>query len=252
MALVELLKSLRSAWGCFRDCLFPKVCDYCGMAFEEGLSNTLCLSCFNSIRPYQDPVCSRCGEPLDPGAFTEADRLRCAGCGEGEYFLDGVRAYGDYAGASRIAHHSFKFEGMEHLGAILAGRMVQAIPDSFVAGEAVFCPVPLSPERERERGYNPAELISRRLAVVKGLPVRKLLRKVKPVPPQMSLTREERLRNPEGAYESIPSIPIPLRVVLVDDVFTTGATLEECAKVLKKYGTRWVGAVVWGHTPRYF
>jgi competence protein ComFC len=249
---VDFLTPLKTLLGSFQDCLFPKVCDYCCLPFEEGLSNILCATCFNSIRPYQDPVCSRCGAPLAPGAYAGATLLRCADCGEGEYFLDGVRAYGDYAGAVRIAHHAFKFEGMEHLGVVLAGRMAQSIPDSFTAGEAVFCPVPLSPERGRERGYNPAELLSRHLSVLKGLPVKNLLRKIKPVPPQMSLTREERFKNPVDAYEMAASIPSPSRIVLVDDVFTTGATLEECAKVLKRSGAQSVFAVVWGRTPRYF
>ena len=252
MVFVDFSEPLKTLLCSIRDCLFPKICDYCGLPFEDGLSNVLCSSCFLSIRPYQEPVCSRCGEPLVPGAFAGATLLRCSDCGEGEYFLDGVRAYGDYAGALRIAHHAFKFEGMEHLGPVMAECMARKIPESFTAGEVVFCPVPLSPERERERGFNPAQLLSRHLSTLKGLPVKELLRKIKSIPPQMSLTREERLRNPEGAYEIISSIPMPLGVVLVDDVFTTGATLEECAKVLKRSGAQSVFAVVWGRTPRYF
>ncbi len=244
--------SLISIFTGLRDFLFPKVCDYCGFPFDGGLSNILCSFCFHSIRPYKDPVCSRCGAPLNPESYTGASLFRCVECGEGQYFLDGMRAYGDYAGVLRIAHHSFKFEGMEHLGALMAQQMTKMIPDSFTTPESVFCPVPLSPERERERGYNPAEILSRHLSLAKGSPARKLIRKIKSIRPQMSLTKAERLKNPEGAYETIPTIPMPPRVILTDDVFTTGATLEECAKVLKKSGVQWVGAVVWGRTPRYF
>jgi ComF family protein len=141
---------------------------------------------------------------------------------------------------------------MEHLDSVMAERMAQIMPEAYTAGEAVFCPVPLSPERERERGYNPSGLLSRQLSRLKNLPVKNMLRKIKPLPPQMSLTREQRLKNPVDAYEMVASIPLPSRVVLVDDVFTTGATLEECAKVLKRSGVQSVFAVVWGRTPRYF
>lgn len=246
-----LLKLSQSIGRGIRDCLFPKICDSCGLPFENGISNILCLSCFNSIQPYRDPICSRCGDPLDPGAFTGATFLRCVICGDGNYFLDGVRAYGDYSGALRIAHHAFKFEGMESLGALLAERMTLVIPAGFTTEETIFCPVPLSPERERERGYNPAEVLCRQISLKKKIPFRKLLQKIKSIPPQMSLRREDRLLNPEGAYELLPSNSIPTKVLLVDDVFTTGATLEECAKILKKSGVGWVGSVVWGRTPRY-
>jgi predicted amidophosphoribosyltransferase len=126
------------------------------------------------------------------------------------------------------------------------------VPEGFAESGGVLCPVPLSPERERERGYNPANILSLRIAKIKNLPNRSLLKKVKAVPPQMSLTRELRLSNPLGAYQRSNSDPPPPRVILVDDVFTTGATLEECAKILKRSGTLWVGALVWGRTPRYF
>jgi ComF family protein len=130
--------------------------------------------------------------------------------------------------------------------------MAKSIPPEFLQAETVFCPVPLSPERKRERGYNPAEILCLHLSGMMGIPNENLLKKVKSIPPQMSLTRKERLLNPEGAYETLRTKAIPFRVILVDDVFTTGATLEECAKILKLAGCRWVGAVLWGRTPRYF
>ncbi len=249
---VAQVRFLSSFLDAFLDFLFPKICDFCGARFEVGLSNTLCVSCFDAISPYSDPVCSHCGEALAQGAFEGSTLLRCLDCGEKDYFLDEVRAYGEYSGALRIAHHSFKFEGMEDLGSLLAERMAQMIPMSFVEKGCVVCPVPLSLERERERGYNPSEILSRHISLAKGLPNKKLLQKIKSVPPQMSLSKEQRLRNPEGSYQTIPGVSLPERVVLIDDVFTTGATLEECAKVLRKSGVQWVGAAVWGRTPLYF
>ncbi len=245
-------KPFKSISKALIDNLFPKLCEYCGLTFEEGFSNVLCGSCFRSMPHYRDPVCSHCGESLEPGSFEGALLFRCVECGEGAYFLDQVRTFGEYVGALRLLHHAFKFEGMEHLGLAIAERMANNIPAGFLQPETILCPVPLSPERERERGYNPSENLCRHLSDGKGVHWENLLRKMKSIPPQMSLTRKERLMNPVGAYEVLRGKAVPVRVVLVDDVFTTGATLEECAKILKQSGCQWVGAVLWGRTPRYF
>lgn len=235
-----------------RNLLFPKKCQSCGAGFEYGLSNILCGACFDAIAPYADPVCGHCGISLSPGAFEGAARLRCRDCGEDDYFIDQVRAVGPYGGALRIAHHGFKFEGMGSLQRDLAAKMVSAANPGFWEGVEALVPVPLSAERERERGYNPAGLLAQEISRVIHIPFYPLLRKVKSTQPQMSLRREERLRNPRGAYQWVNQMRIPSKLVLVDDVFTTGATLEECAKVLKKAGAGWVGAIVFGRTPRYF
>jgi ComF family protein len=232
--------------------LFPKVCDHCGDAFTAGLSNLLCRSCFDAIVPYEDPVCGHCGVSLPARSFEDALKTRCRDCGEGAYQLDRVRAFGAYEGPLRIAHHAFKFEGMEGLGVPIAGRMMEATIPGFWEGVEALVAVPLSPEKERERGYNPAQVLAERLSTKTGIPIRALIQKTRSTQPQMSLPREERLKNPKDAYRwvSCPS-NLPTKVVLVDDVFTTGSTLEECAKVLKKGGVAWVGAIVWGRTPRW-
>ncbi|SRR5579871_1039708 len=245
-------KFLSGLMGSVSDLFFPKICQGCGERFETGLSNILCLSCLNSIAAYEDPVCSHCGMSLPPGAFEDAVLSRCRDCGDGNYHLDQVRAVGPYEGPLRIAHHGFKFEGMEALGGILADKMVFSSPPAFWEGVETLVPVPLSPERERERGYNPAALLAFEISRAKGIPWRLLLRKTKSTRPQMSLTREERLKNPKGVYCPEEGAKVPSKLVLVDDVFTTGATLEECAKSLKEAGGSWVGAVVLGRTPRYF
>src|SRR6185369_5760188 len=95
------------------DLLFPKACQHCGDSFKIGLSNVICYTCFHSMTIYEDPVCSTCGVSLSPNAFEGVEIPLCRDCGEGESLLDGVRALGPYEGPLRIAHHAFKFEGME-------------------------------------------------------------------------------------------------------------------------------------------
>ena len=231
------------------DLLFPKFCGYCGNSFEEGISNILCSVCFASITPYEDPVCGHCGVSLPLRAFEEAVTVRCRDCGEDAYCLDQVRSLGAYEGPIRIIHHAFKFEGMETLRIPISGKMYDHIPGAFWDGVAALVPIPLSSEKERERGYNPAAYLAEELSIRAGIPVQPILEKVKSTPPQMSLTKTERFKNPKGAYRVKGKMRPPDKILLVDDVFTTGSTLEECAKVLKRAGAQWVGALVFGRTP---
>jgi len=228
---------------------FPTICRYCGSTFQQGHSNILCRSCLDSVQPYQEPVCAHCGVSLPMRGFEDASSFRCSDCGDSSYFLDKVRAWGDYEGPLRILHHAFKFEGMEGLRSEIVDRLNKALPTSFWEGVEALVPVPLSPEKERERGYNPSSLVSLDLTRVVGIETKFLINKTRPTPPQMSLPKAKRLQNPQGAYAAAPGVEFPSRIVLVDDVYTTGATLEECAKVLKKAGAQWVGAVVFGRTP---
>ena len=242
---------LGSVTGHLLDFLFPKLCEYCGEGFKDGLSNILCRACFDSILPYEDPVCDHCGISLPARAFEDTRPLRCRDCREEHYFLDRTRAVGPYTGPLRIAHHGFKFEGMEKLAGELSRKMLESAIPAFWEGVEALVPVPLSAERERERGYNPAGLLAAEISVKLGIPARPLLSKMHSTLPQMSLSREQRLKNPLGAYQLKSQVSFPLKVVLVDDVFTTVATLEECSKMLKEAGVSWVGAVVFGRTPHH-
>ncbi len=232
--------------------LFPKDCQHCGDNFKAGLSNILCLKCFNSLKPYEDPVCDHCGASLPIRAFEDSAIYRCRDCGDEPYYLDQVRAFGVYEGALRIAHHSFKFEGMENFKSEIVGKMMGNTPETFWSGVEALVPIPQSPEKERERGYNPAVLLGEELSKATRISLVNLVEKINPTQPQMSLTREERFKNPKGAYQVGEGVTLPRKLVLVDDVFTTGSTLEECARVLKKAGVEWVGAIVFGRTPRHF
>ncbi len=229
--------------------LFPRRCRHCGGVFQEGLSNILCQSCFDLIEPDGDPRCEGCGLPLSPGSFEGSRELRCAECADRPEILRMVRAYAAYEGSLRLAHHAFKFEGMASLASVLGRCLALAVPEDWKGEGTCLVPVPLSPDRERERGYHPARLLAAEVSIRTGMPWADLLRKIRPTPPQMKLPREERRRNLKGAF-SLRGVLPDARILLVDDVVTTGSTLEECARVLKKSGAVEIGAVVLGRTGR--
>jgi ComF family protein len=234
----------------FLDILFPKICGHCGDSFRVGLSNILCLSCFDNIKSYQRPSCDHCGVSLPPRAFEGVAQPRCEDCGDWPYYLDQVWSFGPYEGPLRLAHHAFKFEGMEHLKSSMVRKMLGHLPGNFGKDTEAIIPVPMSPEKEREKGYNPAFLLASEISTGLGIPVNPLLKKIRSTVPQRLLDRDKRLKNQKGVFQVAGNKPLS-KVLLIDDVFTTGATLEECAKILKKSGVQWVGAVVWGRTPRY-
>ncbi len=237
------------------DSLFPKICRYCGDTFSDGLANVLCRSCFELHPRYEEPVCDHCGFPLPDRGFEDAPRKRCSDCGDGEFQLDHVRSYGSYEGSLRIAHHAFKFEGMESFKKDIVLKMLETIPDEFWKGVDCLCPIPMSSDREREKGYNPSYSLVEEISKRKSIPMKRLLYKTRVTKPQMSLSKKDRLENPKGSYGFMANQGKggsgPRNVLLVDDVFTTGATLEECARILKVGGIVWVGALVFGRTPHH-
>jgi ComF family protein len=139
-----------------------------------------------------------------------------------------------------------KYDKLTRLGAWFAARLEKKVrdePELFAADVAV--PVPLHPARQRERGYNQAELIARPLARKLKLPLGAyLLVRTKPRPPRLLLSRRERWQTVRGAYEIRKGTRVDnLRVLLIDDVFTTGATLDACARALKQAGAKSVAGI---------
>jgi ComF family protein len=158
--------------------------------------------------------------------------------------VDRARAVGAYDGALRAIVHALKYEGRRSLAKPLAGLMRIRGAD-ILAGADCVVPVPLHPSRRRERGFNQAADLARHL----GVPVRRLLRRQRATATQASLPAARRHRNVHGAFAVAPSWQGPQSglegaiVVLVDDVSTTGATLDACARVLKAAGVWEVRAI---------
>jgi len=196
-----------------------------------------------------EPLCAQCGRPIVSTAVVEGISLpQCHLCRYGTYAFDFARSFGAYTSRMSRAILQLKYANVAPLGGWFARRLaglVERQPQDFAADAVV--PVPLDQGRVRERGYNQAELIAKPLARLLGIPFRSyLLVRTRPRPNQLRLTRRERWETVRGAYATHKTAQVDkLRVILVDDVFTTGATLDACSRALKGAGaTRVVGLTV--------
>lgn len=224
---------------------FPAGCRLCDRVLVGASTVPICEECLGSFAAIGGPMCETCGQPLaawslgGPREDQRAERFVCPECLTREYGFDRARSYGLYKAGLVRAIVLLKFERMEPLGRWFAGRLAEIARHEEVAADIVV-PVPLHRQRERERGYNQADLIARPLARKLGLAYRAvLLMRTKPRPDKHILSLEERWDSVRGAFATrLGSKVDNLRVLLVDDVMTTGATLDACAKALRGAGAK--------------
>ncbi len=210
---------------------FPPRCAACGRA-----GAWLCRACLAEVEWILPPLCPRCGQPLPGGA-------QCPSRGRHPRQLDGLRSAAWHAGPLRLAIHRFKYRGQRVLAPYLATILVQAWRRDPPPAD-LLVPVPLHARRLRERGYNQALLLAQALGHEAGLPVdAAALQRIRHTPPQVNLDAAQRLANVAGAFACHRALQ-DRAVCLVDDICTTGATLEACASALRQAGAR----SVWAYT----
>ena len=229
--------------------LFPAPCRLCAQTLDTAQRIPFCRTCLAALtETLPQPFCSQCGRPIVSTAVAEGICLpRCHLCRNGVYGFDMARSFGAYTPRMARAILLLKYCEVYPIGAWFArllGEVVAREPQDFVADAVV--PVPLDAGRRRERGYNQADLIARPLAHLLGIPFRShLLVRTRPRPNQLRLTRRERWETVRGAYAVHQGAQVDKHVLLVDDVFTTGATLDACSRALKRAGAaRVVGLTV--------
>jgi ComF family protein len=213
--------------------LLPAACLLCREPISERENDALiCHLCRLRWRPVPHPVCDRCGQP----SFRA---LECRLCGGWPKGLSRVRSAVWLEGSARDAVHQLKYEGWSRAAESMADAMRELEP---LTGRVSLIPIPLGGGRQRQRGYNQSERIAAALGTRVGVPVHaERLRRTRETPTQTALTPEARHANVAGAFraEAVQG----LDVVLVDDVFTTGATLAAAAAALSAAGARRVEAV---------
>jgi competence protein ComFC len=224
--------------------VFPAGCRICEQLLTGATRIPICNDCLSSFRPISGTVCEKCGRPVEGAARSDAETFVCPTCVDDEwggYTFDRVRSWAVYEGALVHAILLLKFENIDPLGKLFSRWLAEVVVDGGAAFQAdVVVPVPLHRQRERERGYNQAALIAKPLAKRLGLPYKSvLLTRIRPRPDKHLLSFEERWESVRGAFATRPGSQVDnLRVLLVDDVMTSGATLDSCAKVLREAGAR--------------
>jgi ComF family protein len=213
--------------------LLPPACLLCEGPIPAREGDALvCALCRSRWRPLPDPLCDRCGQP----AFAD---LPCRLCAEWTPALRRVRSAVWLEDSARSAVHHLKYEGWWRVAESLAEAMRGLEP---LTGRVCLIPVPLGARRTRERGYNQSERVAAALGRRLGLPVRTdLLRRTRETRTQTALTPEARRANLAGAFTGGDARDLAL--VLVDDVFTTGATLVAAAEALSAAGAASVDGV---------
>ena len=219
--------------------LLPGECVLCHRAVEPGEADPLiCAPCRNRWTPLPHPQCPRCGQPV-------IAELACRLCTAWPRELEGVESACWLDGSARDAVHALKYSGWWRAALPMAEAIRARI--RFPSG-AVLVPVPLSAARERSRGYNQSAVLAEFLARALRIPLaRALLRRRRDTVTQTALTPEERQANLRGAFAAAG--PVRGLPVLVDDVFTTGATLAEAARALLEAGTGRVSGVTFARAP---
>ena len=215
-------------------------CASCDEPLLQPTRGPVCTGCWHSILPLTPPLCDRCGDPLPAWRAISVLLDCCPRCRRAPRLIDRARAIGAYDGALRAIIQAMKYDGRRSLARPL-GRLMRERGADMLAGAAAVVPVPLHPSRRRRRGFNQAADLARHL----GMPVIPALRRVRPTATQTGLPAGQRHRNMRDAFA--PSrAAASLRdgvVVLVDDVSTTGATLDACARTLKQAGVSEVRAL---------
>lgn len=220
--------------------VFAPSCAACGELLGRPLDGPVCDRCWRSILPLTPPICDACGDPLPSWRLVSLPLARCPRCRRMRRQIDRARAIGEYEGALKAIVHALKYEGRRSLAAPLGALMRTRGADVLAAADCVV-PVPLHGSRRRERGFNQAFDLARTL----GAPVVEALRRTRATATQTSLPAGQRHGNVRGAFAPTRAARALAGaiVVLVDDVSTTGATLEACARTLKDAGVREVRAL---------
>lgn len=245
---IALHSQLRGAREALASVVFPGPCRICGEALDTGSAIPFCRACIASLgERLGGPLCSRCGRPIVSAASAVSAPL-CHFCRSYDYAFDVARSYGVYSFKMARAILLLKYASLAPLGGWFARYLAEiASADPGVFQADIVVPVPLDQGRMRERGYNQAELIAKPFARMLNIPFQScLLVRTRARPNQLRLTRRERWETVRGAYATQQFAQVDkLRVLLVDDVFTTGATLDACSKALKGAGAaRVVGLTV--------
>jgi len=212
--------------------LYPPGCTICAKSIRAG--EYLCDQCETKAVRIVAPFCQKCSEPFE-GSITNT--FACANCAHRTIYFDAAVAAYRGRGIVRQIIHEFKYGRQIYLRHLVGRWLNSALDDERLRQSHfdVIVPVPLHPTRRRERGFNQASLLAELLSAQTSIPAKPLLERTRYTTTQTALDRSERMENLHNAFRLRKNADVRgLRVLLVDDVLTTGSTLNECARILKR------------------
>lgn len=218
--------------GYLLDAIYPPRCVVCAHA-----GAVVCAGCLSTMHPPDAPICARCGSTITGAGFPAPQFCADCSAGHSPTRLDGIRVATDYAGAARTALLALKFAGQRRVAEPLASLMAAPFQCDIHTADMVI-PVPLHSSRLGQRGYNQAELLARAFSRQQGIAIRTdILVRSRATEAQTRLSRGERRRNVAGAFTiATPAAAAAVtgkRILLIDDVTTTGSTLDAAAEPLR-------------------
>jgi ComF family protein len=213
--------------------IYPRRCIFCNQIINIEDKAYLCSECANSVDKISGNACEMCGRPIEYAG-------RCRQCNSVKHRYDAGFALYLYKDKVRLAIHRMKYGKKGGYCRFLGYSMAEYADKVNVPRVDYVCPVPIHWRREHNRGYNQSELLARSYADKRGQQLELLLKRVVYTKPQSALKRAERAKNIKNVFELRKGCP-DLKgksVLLIDDIFTTGSTVDECTRVLKKHGAK--------------
>jgi competence protein ComFC len=218
--------------------IYPETCFLCSAPVARQQDCGICDNCWQKVIALKilPPRCSSCGLPFY--SFEENSEHLCGDCIQKMPPYAGARSFGHYSAEMSRVIQELKFGGRQNLVGLLAPLLADAFFDTWGRDEFdLIVPIPLHPKRKRDRGYNQAELLAVSLARLLAIPYYKALQRVRSTLPQVGLTDSQRLENVRKAFRCFsPQRICKRRILLIDDVMTTGATVESAAQALVDAG----------------
>ena len=223
--------------------VYPEVCQLCGSQRATAEEGYVCSHCWQGVQFIKPPFCERCGVPYE-GEITT--RFECSNCREMDLQFRFARSAVVADGVALEVIHRYKYQCALWFEPFLVDLLLRAAtPELRPEDWDMIVPVPLHPTKQRAREFNQAERLAVRLGATFGIPVNtRAIRRVSPTRTQTQLTREQRAANVRKAFAPCHGASLSdARVIVLDDVLTTGATTSACARVLRQAGAADVG--VW-------
>ncbi len=227
--------------------IFPDECRVCGEALREVSRIPVCSRCLEDPEPmHAEYFCVACKMPF-LNQFPLDREGRCSLCRLGLSGFDEVFTYGSYEGSLRSLIHVFKYGRVQPLAKPFGDFLMRALPRERQFDAIV--PMPLHWRRRWDRGFNQAVLLAQEVSRRRNVPVKKAVRRSRATLSQAGLSNAKRRANVRGVFRATERLD-GMRVLLVDDVLTTGATASACARVLKRAGAKHVSVLTLARTDR--